>query len=244
MEWSVVGDFFFSRLILEGIWLTIQLSILSMIFGFILGVIAGVMNVSRFPLVSLPANLYIWFIRGTPLIVQLLFGFAGLPQLGGPIGDIAVKLSAFQVAIIVLSFNQGAYMAEIVRAGIEAIEEGQMDAAKSLGMPYIMAMRRVILPQALRVIIPPTGNQFIALLKDSALASVITVTELLRASSIISAANFRRLELLTVAAIWYLIMTTIFSLIQAEVEARLAAGRREERVTLLGRLRRAINIAR
>ncbi|MFQ5874408.1 MAG: amino acid ABC transporter permease [Dehalococcoidia bacterium] len=240
MEWSVIGDFFFSTIILKGIWLTIQLSVLSMIFGVALGVIAGVMNVSRFPLVTLPANLYIWFFRGTPLLIQLLFGFAGLPQ----IWDFARELSAFQVATIVLSLNQGAYMAEIVRAGIESIEEGQMDGAKSLGMPYLMAMRRVILPQALRVIIPPTGNQFIALLKDSSLASVITVTELLRASRIIYAANFRTLELLTIASIWYLVMTTIFSLIQAEVEGRMAAARREERVTLLGRLQRAINIAR
>jgi len=240
MDWSVVGDFFFSKRILDGIWVTIQLSILSMTFGFILGVIAGVMNVSRFPLISWPANLYIWFFRGTPLIVQLLFGFAGLPQ----IWDVARELSAFQVAIIVFSLNQGAYMAEIVRAGIESVEEGQMDAAKSLGMPYLMAMRRVIFPQALRVIIPPTGNQFIALLKDTSLASIITVTELLRAGRIITAANFKTMELLAIVAIWYLVMTTVLSLIQGEIEGRLAATRREERVTLAGRLRRAINIAR
>ncbi|MEE9247149.1 MAG: amino acid ABC transporter permease [Dehalococcoidia bacterium] len=240
MEWNVVGDFLFSSIIFKGIWITIQLSILSMIFGVALGFIAGVMNVSRFPLISWPANLYIWFFRGTPLLVQLLFGFAGLPQIWG----FARELSAFQVAIFVLSLNQGAYMAEIVRAGIEAIEEGQMDAAKSLGMPYLKAMRRVILPQAFRVIIPPMGNQFISLLKDSSLASVITVTELMRASRIIYASNFRTMELLTVAAIWYLVITTVFSLIQAEVEARMAAGRREERITLLGRLQRAINIAR
>ncbi len=240
MEWSVVGDFLFSGVILKAIWITIQLSILSMIFGFILGVIAGVMNVSRFPLVSWPANLYIWFFRGTPLLIQLLFGFAGLPQIWG----FARELSAFQAGIITLSLNQGAYMAEIVRAGIESIEEGQTDAAKSLGMTYLVAMRRVILPQALRVIIPPTGNQFIALLKDSSLLATIGLLELMGRARAIYAVNLRNMELLTVAAMWYLVMTTVFSLIQAEIEGRMAAARREERVTLLGRLQRVINIAR
>lgn len=213
---GVVGDYLFADVILRGVWLTIQLSVLSQAIGIGLGLIAAVMKTTRSVTLNAVANFYIWFFRGTPLLVQLIFWFTALPRLVAY--DWAV-LSPFQAALLGLSINEGAYMAEIVRAGIQSVESGQLDAAKSLGMTNLMAMRRIVLPQAVRVIIPPTGNEFIAMLKNSSLASVIALQELLGASRAVYARNFRTQELLVVASIWYLAMTTVFSLAQARVEA-------------------------
>jgi polar amino acid transport system permease protein len=147
-------------------------------------------------------------------------------------------LTPFQAALIGLSLNEGAYMSEIVRAGIESIERGQMDAARSLGMTNIQAMRLVILPQAARVAVPPTGNEFIAMLKNSSLANVIAYPELLYASQRVYTRNYQVLELLAVASLWYLAMTTVFSIFQAELEAQLRPE--EERKGLRAILQRAI----
>jgi polar amino acid transport system permease protein len=142
------------------------------------------------------------------------------------------------VAIFALAVNEGAYMTEIVRAGIESVEGGQMDAGKSLGMTYAMAMRRIILPQAFRVILPPTGNEFIAMLKNSSLAFAIGLVELSNAARSIYSVNYNVMELLVVASIWYLVMTTVFSLVQAELEARMAVGQNRP-PTLFGRMTEA-----
>jgi polar amino acid transport system permease protein len=233
---GVVGDYLFADVILRGVWLTIQLSVLSQAIGIGLGLIAALMKTTRSVALNAIANFYIWFFRGTPLLVQLIFWFTALPRLVAY--DWAV-LSPFQAALLGLSINEGAYMAEIVRAGIQSVESGQVDAAKSLGMTNLMAMRRVVLPQAVRVIIPPTGNEFIAMLKNSSLASVIALQELLGASRAVYARNFRTQELLVVASIWYLAMTTVFSLAQARLEMWLnpEAGRGEG---LFGRALRAL----
>ncbi len=233
---GVVGDYLFADVILRGVWITIQLSVLSQAIGIGLGLIAAIMKTTRSVTLNAIANFYIWFFRGTPLLVQLIFWFTALPRLVAY--DWAV-LSPFQAALLGLSINEGAYMAEIVRAGIQSVESGQLDAAKSLGMTNLMAMRRIVLPQAVRVVIPPTGNEFIAMLKNSSLASVIALQELLGASRAVYARNFRTQELLAVASIWYLAMTTVFSLAQARLEAWLnPEAAREE--GLLGRALRAL----
>lgn len=223
---DIVWRFLFNSVILEGAQRTIIVAIASQALGVALGVASALMRMSKNPLLNVPANFYVWFFRGTPLLIQLLFWFNGVPQLfDNP--DITRELTPFRVAIFGLGVNEGAYMTEIVRAGIESVEAGQMDAAKSLGMTYGMAMRRIILPQALRVVVPPTGNEFIAMLKNSSLAFAIGLVELTNASRSIYSVNYKVMELLAVASIWYLVMTTAFSVVQAELEARLAVGVRE-----------------
>lgn len=211
-------------MLLQGAWITIQLSILAQVIGVILGVVAALGRTSRNPLFYVPANFYIWFFRGTPVLVQLLFWYTALPQIFP-----GFFFSEFQSALLGLAINEGAYMAEIVRAGIEAVDKGQMEAARSLGMTTGLAMRRIILPQAARVVIPPTGNEFISMLKTSSLASVVAVDELLQRAQTIYAVNFRNMELLTVACIYYLILTSIFSIGQAWLENRLGDRRAQPR---------------
>jgi polar amino acid transport system permease protein len=240
---DVVWRFLFNAVILEGAQRTLVVAIAAQVLGVLLGVVSALMRMSKNPLLSGPANFYVWFFRGTPLLIQLLFWYNGVPQLfDNP--DITRELTSFRVAIFGLGVNEGAYMTEIVRAGIESVEAGQTDAAKSLGMTYAMTMRRVILPQAFRVILPPTGNEFIAMLKNSSLAFAIGLVELSNAARSIYSVNYNVMELLAVASIWYLVMTTAFSLVQAELESRLAVGVRERPPTLFGRMTEAFGTAR
>ncbi|HUS82987.1 MAG TPA: amino acid ABC transporter permease [Dehalococcoidia bacterium] len=237
-EPSVVWRFLFNSVILEGAQRTLVVALIAQVLGVALGVVSALMRMSKNPLLSGPANFYVWFFRGTPLLIQLLFWYNGVPQLfNNP--DITRELTSFRVAIFGLAVNEGAYMTEIVRAGIESVEGGQMDAAKSLGMTYATAMRRIILPQALRVVLPPTGNEFIAMLKNSSLAFAIGLVELSNAARSIYSVNYNVMELLVVASIWYLVMTTIFSLLQAELESRLSIGQRDRPPTLFGRMTEA-----
>jgi polar amino acid transport system permease protein len=236
-EPSVVWKFLFNSVILEGAQRTIVVALIAQVLGVALGVVSALMRMSKNPLLSGPANFYVWFFRGTPLLIQLLFWYNGVPQLfDNP--DITRELTSFRIAIFGLAVNEGAYMTEIVRAGIESVEGGQMDAAKSLGMTYAMAMRRIILPQAFRVILPPTGNEFIAMLKNSSLAFAIGLVELSNAARSIYSVNYNVMELLVVASIWYLVMTSIFSLLQAELESRLSVGQQRP-PTLFGRMTEA-----
>jgi polar amino acid transport system permease protein len=240
----VVWRFLFNSLILEGAQRTLIVAVLAQAFGVALGVISALMRMSKNPLLSGPANFYVWFFRGTPLLLQLLFWYNGVPELLGGDPNVAHFLTSFRVAVFGLAINEGAYMTEIVRAGIESVEGGQMDAGKSLGMTYAMAMRRIILPQAFRVILPPTGNEFIAMLKNSSLAVVIGLVELTNAARFTYSANYKVMELLVVASIWYLAMTTVFSLLQAEMESRLAVGVGNRPPTLFGRMTEAFGAAR
>jgi len=231
----VVGDFFFSNQVLHGLVLTIELTVISMVVGIVLGTILAVMRLSPNPMVTGGSWFYIWLFRGTPLLVQLLFWnfiSAVYPKLtlGIPFGPDIVHASAnslitpFVAAILGLGLNEAAYMAEIVRAGILSVEEGQTDAAQALGMTRIKAMRRVVLPQAMRVIIPPTGNETISMLKNTALVSVIASTDLLYSVQLIYSQNFKQIPLLIVASIWYLILTTILSIGQYYLERHFGRG--------------------
>jgi polar amino acid transport system permease protein len=216
----------------------------------VLGTILAVMRLSPNPLVSAASWVYIWFFRGTPVLVQLLFWFfiaALYPTiaLGVPFGpqfvhiDANAAITAFAAAILGLGLNEAAYMAEIVRAGILSVDEGQTQAAQSLGMTRMQTMRRIVLPQAMRVIIPPTGNETISMLKTSSLASVITVAELLFSVQQIYDVNYRTIPLLIVASIWYLIVTTVLSIGQYYIERYYGRGAaRALPQTPLQRLRR------
>jgi len=240
---DTVGDFLFHPIILRAMRQTLYIALLAMVLGVGLGVVLAVMRVSRNPLMSALAGLYIWFWRATPVILQLLALWFGLRQVIDE--DIfRDNWTRFRAAVITFGLNEAAYMAEIVRGGILSVESGQMDAAKSLGMTNLQALRRIILPQAFRVIIPPTGNEFIALLKNTSVAFAIGVVELLNAAKIQSARNFKVMELYTVAAFWYLVLVSIFSLLQAELERALAVSERERPETLLSRALAIISVRR
>ena len=250
--WGIVGHYFLSRRILDGLVVTLELTALAMAIGIVGGVVLAVMRLSPNPLVGGASWLYIWFFRGTPVLVQLLFWFniaALYPRiaLGIPFGPQFVHFNAntlittFAAATLGLGLNEAAYMAEIVRAGIISVDEGQTDAGQALGMTRLQTMRRIVLPQAMRVIVPPTGNETISMLKTSSLASVLALPELLYASQLIYAVNYRTIQLLIVASIWYLIVTTVLSFGQYYVERYFGRGAsRELPDTPLQRLRRSL----
>ncbi len=240
-QWKVVGDYLFDTRVLEGLLVTIELTIIAMAIGIVLGVMLALMRLSPNPLVSSATWLYIWFFRGTPVLVQLLFWYsiaALYPKLalGIPFGpafvhpDVNTLITAFRAAVLGLGLNEGAYMAEIVRAGMISVDEGQTDAAQSLGMTRIQTMRRVVLPQAMRVIIPPTGNETISMLKTTSLASVITVTELTYAVQLIYSVNFKPIPLLIVASIWYIVCTSVLYVGQYYLERYYGRGATRELV--------------
>jgi polar amino acid transport system permease protein len=246
--WSVVGNYLFDQRILEGLQVTIELTVIAMAIGIVLGVLLAVMRLSPNPLVSGASWLYIWFFRGTPVLVQLLFWYnvgALYPKLalGIPFGPTFVHADAnslitpFRAAILGLGLNEGAYMAEIVRAGMISVDDGQGDAAQSLGMTRLQTMRRIVLPQAMRVIIPPTGNETISMLKTSSLASVITVTELLYSAEQIFSVNYKTIQLLIVASVWYIVCTSVLYVGQYYLERYYGRGSRGRPLTPLQRVR-------
>jgi polar amino acid transport system permease protein len=235
-EWHTVGQYLFDSRVLHGVVVTIRLTVLSMVIGIVLGVVLAVMRLSPNPLVSGSSWLFIWFFRGTPLLVQILFWnfisalyptiTLGIP-FGGPslIHANANSLIPTSVAVVLaLGLNEGAYMAEIVRAGIISVAEGQSEAAQSLGMRRLQIMRLIVLPQAVRVIIPPTGNEVISMLKNTSLASVVAYGELLYAVQLVYDVNFKQIPLLEVAVIWYLAMTSVLYVGQYFVERRFGRG--------------------
>lgn len=217
LDFSVVWQYWpFLR---DGAWLTLQLSVLGSALGLLLGLLAALARLSGSSVLSWPAGLYIWSIRGTPLLVQLFIIYYGLPQLG-------IQITAYTAAVLGLGINGGAYMAESYRASIEAIPRGQTEAALSLGMSPALAMRRIIIPQALKIAIPSLGNQAIILLKDSSLASVIALAELLMVAKRYGSRHFTFLEFFLVAALLYLVLTTIFNIAIGGAERLLSADRR------------------
>ncbi len=253
-EWGIIRHYFTSSRVLQGLITTLELTVLCMAIGIAIGIVLAVMRLSPNPLVSGASWLYIWFFRGTPVLVQILFWgyFSALyPRLslGIPLGPQFVHFTAnaaitpFVAGMLALGLNEGAYMAEIVRAGIISVEEGQTEAAQSLGMTRLQTMRRIVLPQAMRVIVPPTGNETISMLKTTSLVSVIAVTELLYSVQLIYAVNYRTIPLLIVASIWYLIVTTVLSFGQYYLERYFGRGAaRELPLTPLQRLRRNVLI--
>jgi polar amino acid transport system permease protein len=234
-EWNVVGDYLFDSRILDGLRITIELTVLAMVIGIVLGVILALMRISANPLLSTASWVYIWFFRGTPVLVQILvfYNIAALYptiDLGIPFGPAFVHINGndlvkpFVAAMLALGLNEGAYMSEIVRAGIISVDEGQFDAAKAVGMTQGQTMRRVVLPQAMRVIIPPTGNETISMLKYTSLASVIALHELLYSGQLIYDVNYKVIPLLIVVSIWYLICTTVLSIGQYYLERHYGRG--------------------
>lgn len=196
---------------LQGAWTTIWLSVLAMAIAIVLGFIAALMKMSRNPVLNGISTFYLWLWRGTPLLVQLVIIYAGLPQFG-------IRLSVVESALVGLAVNEGAYFAEIMRSGIMSVDSGQRDASRALGMTYAKMMRIVVLPQATRIIIPPLGNQFLGMLKTSSLASVISMEELLRHAQELAQMEFRVMEIYVVAAIYYLAMTTAWGFVQRRIE--------------------------
>ncbi len=235
-EWGLVGHYLFDSRILHGVTVTLELTALSMAIGIVLGIVFAVMRLSPNPLVAGVSWFYIWFFRGTPLLVQLLFwGFiaALYPtiDLGIPFGPSFIHANAnslitpFVAALLGLGLNEGAYMAEIVRAGIISVDEGQTDAAQSLGMTRLQIMRQVVLPQAMRVIIPPTGNETISMLKNTSLVIVLgAVFDLLFEAQQIYNVNYKTIQLLIVASIWYLAMTSVAYVGQYFIERHFGRG--------------------
>jgi len=201
--------------LLAGAGLTVELAILSVSIGLVIGSLAGIARVSHSAAIKAIAAVYVDFIRGTPLLVQLFLVYFGLPSLIGR------PVPPFAAAITAMSINSGAYIAEIVRAGIQSIDRGQTEAARSLGLTAGQSMRYVIFPQAIRRIIPPLGNEFIAMLKDSSLVSVIALEELLRKGQVVITRTFRPFEVYMVVAIIYLIMTLAISRLVSWSERKL-----------------------
>ena len=234
--WSVVGEYLTRRAIFEGLRYTIELTAISMVIGVAGGMVLAVMRLSPNPLISGSSWTYIWFFRGTPVLLQIIFWFyisALYPviSLGIPFGPsfyhesanaIVTKLVAVSLA---LGLNEAAYMSEIVRAGILSVDEGQVEAAASLGLRRMVAMRRIVLPQAMRVIIPPTGNEVISMLKTTSLASVVALPELLESVQQIYSVTFQEIPLLIVAALWYLAVTSVLYVAQYFLERHYAHGR-------------------
>ncbi len=235
LRWSVVSHYLFHRLILQGVTTTLELTVLAMVIGIALGVVLAVMRLSPNPVMSWVSWIYIWFFRGTPVLVQIFFWFnlaLVLPHIGIGIpftsihwqADTNTLVPAFMAATLGLGLNEAAYMAEIVRAGLISVEHGQTEAAQALGMTRSLVMRRIVLPQAMRVIIPPTGNETISMLKTSSLAFVAAVPELFTRSQQIASATFEVIELAVVASIWYLTMTSILTVGQYYLERYFGRG--------------------
>jgi polar amino acid transport system permease protein len=238
-EWSVVRHYFTSPQVLHGLVATLELTAVSMLVGIVLGVVLATMRLSPNPLISSSSWIYVWIFRGTPVLVQLLFWnfiSAVYPRidLGIPFGpsfihaNANVLITPFAAAILGLGLNEGAYMAEIVRAGLLSVDEGQTEAAAALGMTRLQTLRRIVLPQAMRVIIPPTGNETISMLKTTSLVAVIAYTELLYSVQLIYARNYKTIPLLIVASLWYLIVTSVLSIGQYYLERRYGRGSSRE----------------
>ncbi|MBE3598739.1 MAG: amino acid ABC transporter permease [Limnochordaceae bacterium] len=212
-RWDIVWSAF--PYLMAGVETTLVLSVLSVSAGVVLGTALALLRLSRFRPLSRVASGYVDVFRGTPLLAQILFVFYGLPQILG------FPLSSLAAGLLALSLNSAAYIAEIVRAGIQSIEKGQIEAAQSTGMNYSQTMRYIVLPQAFRRILPPLGNEFIAMLKDSSLVSVIALEDLMRRGQLLGSRTFRYFEVLLAVTILYLVMTKVVSYLLAWMERRL-----------------------
>ncbi|MBE3010638.1 amino acid ABC transporter permease [Microbispora sp. NEAU-D428] len=231
LDWGKVAEYLFNERILSGVWVTVEISVLATALGLVLGVLVAVMRLAHNPVLSGLATFYIWFFRGTPVLVQLIFWYnlAFLfPELvlKIPFTMIGLKwdtnqvMTGFTSAMLGLGLNLAAYFAETVRAGIQAVDRGQTEAAYALGMTPARRMRVIVLPQALRIIIPPTGNEFISMLKTTSLVYVVAGHDLMTNASQIYKANNRIMELLIVASVWYMVMTAVATFLQGRLERR------------------------
>jgi len=201
--------------LLKGCVMTVELTVITLVLGTVLGIVFALMRLSSNVVLSQISNFYTWIIRGTPMLLQLFFFYYGLPSVG-------IRMTPFQAAVIGLGLNSGAYMAEIIRGGILSIDKGQFEAAKALGFSYTENMQKIILPQTFKVIIPPVGNEFITILKDTSLVSTIAMVELMRSAQQMYASTFKPIEIFATAAVLYLIMTTVFTTIFSVYEKKLS----------------------
>jgi polar amino acid transport system permease protein len=239
-QWPVVWEYLFNGVVLRGFLWTLGLTAAAMAIGIILGLIAALMRQSTNPVLSIVAAAYIWLFRGTPLLVQLIFWYnlaALYPRIelglgvGAPLFSVSANdlITPVVAALLGLGLNEGAYMAEIVRGGLLSVDPGQREAAYSLGMTPARTVRRIILPQALRVIVPPTGNEIIGMLKATSLVSILAISDLLYSVQGIYGRTFQTIPLLIVASFWYLVASTLLSSLQSVIERRLGRGHTGQR---------------
>jgi polar amino acid transport system permease protein len=249
VDWSIIKDRILhpDSTFVSALWKTVYIAVVSQIIGVLLGLIAALCRMSRLRVLRLLSGLYVLVFRGTPVIVQIFFVYFGANLLFGfdlfprnlSFGGFAIS-GAILAGITALSVNEGAYMREIIRAGIDSIDKGQMEAAKSLGMSPGLAMRRIVLPQAARVIVPPLGNEFNNMLKTTSLLAFIGVTEMFQDADIHYSTTFKPVEYFAAVAFWYLVLTTIWSFIQAWIERKLAADEHGDELSFRERWRRAL----
>lgn len=233
-RWDVVAQYFTFHNIMVGLWNTVQLTVLAMLLSLVLGLVAALMRMSQIAVLRWLSAAYLWVFRGTPLLVQivLLFNISALyPTIGlnlgfvniGPI-DVNSILTPFMVGVLALGVNEGAYMAEIIRSGLMAVPPGQREAARALGMKPGQLFTRIVLPQSMKYIIPPTGNQLISMLKSTSLVSVIAFPDLLYSVQSIYARTYQTIPLLMVASLWYLFITSLLMIVQHYIERYFSAG--------------------
>ncbi|WP_417803779.1 amino acid ABC transporter permease [Thalassospira lucentensis] len=212
-NWSGFFSYLFNPYILNGVLTTVWLTVVSLIGGLFLGFVIALMRRSKMGLMTGIAKFYIWLFRGTPLLVQLIVIYTALPQMG-------IRFSVIEAALLGLALNEAAYLAEIIRAGINAVPEGQTRAGRALGMTERSIMRHIVMPQAFKIIIPPLGNSVNGLLKTTSVTSVISMEELLRRTQVLIQEKFMVLELFAVAAIYYLLLTTVWDFVQRRIEKK------------------------
>jgi polar amino acid transport system permease protein len=242
-QWGVVGSYLFSPDVLAGLWRTLWLTAITMVLATVLGVVVATMRLSANPMARGLSWFYVWVFRGTPLLVQLVFWYnlsalfptirLGVP-FGGPIlitGDANTIITPIVAALLGMALHEAAYMGEIIRSGILSVDEGQREAAAALGMSQFQTFRRIMLPQASRVIIPPAGNELITTLKMTSLVSVVAVADVMYTVQQIAARTFETIPLLIVASIWYLVVVSALTLLQFFVERRFAKGAGRRRTT-------------
>src|SRR5437870_6566733 len=245
VDWHILWQRIFhpDHVFVLALWRTIYISICAQALGVVLGLIGALMRLSRFFPLRLLSGLYVLVFRGTPLIVQIFFVYFGANLLFGlTLIPRTVHLGVFDMdgaafaGIVALGINEGSYMREIIRAGIDAVDRGQLEAARSLGMPYRLAMRRIVLPQAPRFIIPPLGNEFNNMMKTSSLVFFIGVTELFGDAEIRYSTTCIPVEYFLAVAFWYLVLTSVWSVIQAQIERRLAVSERGDELSFRERV--------
>lgn len=229
-EWPTVAGYLFDPRILRGLGTTLALTAISMVIATVLGLLLAVMRLSPSPLLNGTAGVYIWFFRGTPILVQLILWYnlaILVPEIGIPgvwSADTNDVITPWVAALLGLALNEAAYLAEIIRSGIISVDKGQTEAAKALGMSKFTAFRRIVLPQAARVVVPPTFNEMVGLLKYSSIVSVIALPELLYSGQLIYARTYETIPVLIVVSIWYLVVVTVLTYVEHILEARLGAG--------------------
>lgn len=247
LHWDVVAQYMLSPEILAGLARTLMLTFLSMIFGLVIGIVLAIMRLSNNPVFQAASWAWIWFFRGVPPLVQLIFWYnlaLLIPQvaIGVPFGPMLwsqstnVLITPLSAALLGLSLTESAYAAEMIRAGIQAVSVGQTEAAATLGMTRAQTLRRIVLPQALRIVIPPIGNDTISMLKFTSLVSVLALPDLLYSAQMIYSRTYQTIPLLIVATIWYLVLSTVLTFIEHYIEHRLNDGRPLRLGSVLGSL--------